>query len=101
MNNQTVNNFANLDYKNFSDLLLSLSPLELTALGCILGIYIAIPLNRNASNSLGNFFELIGQVMLTYSAQATNLAPNSTLIDLNNLREELFTFINNSSTRKQ
>lgn len=101
MNNETVNNFANFDYKNFGDLLLSLSPLELSTLGCILGIYIAIPLDKKASASLGNFFNLIGQVLLVYSSQEMNLAPNNaTVNDINNLREEFFTYINNFCTKK-
>ena len=61
----------------FINLLLSLNEYELTILGCAIGLLLAPTITVNQQNSLGNFFELIGQVLLTINAQAVNLQPNS------------------------
>lgn len=61
----------------FVNLLLSLNEYELTILGCAIGLLLAPTITVNQQNSLGNFFELIGQVLLTINAQAVNLQPNA------------------------
>lgn len=53
--------------------ILSLSPFELTALACVLGFLFTDGLNSNENQSLGNFYELLGQTLLTYGAQQQNL----------------------------
>ena len=78
MNNATDNayEFGDMSCNAFVDLLLSLNEYELTILGCAIGILLIPSTTVNQQNSLGNFFELIGQVLLTASAQAINLQPN-------------------------
>lgn len=61
----------------FFDLLLSLNEYELSILACGIGLLIAPTITINQQSSLGNFFELIGQVLLTINAQAINLQPNA------------------------
>jgi len=64
-----VNSNQNNEFKSFSTFLSNLSPLEFTTLGCLIGLIITPQLNSNEQNSIGNFFELVGQVILTAQAQ--------------------------------
>lgn len=74
----------------FVDYLFSINPYELSLLANILGIILTIPLNANQQNTLGNFFELIGQQILTIQAQNANLSPNqSSNIDINSLLQQI------------
>lgn len=79
MNNATdgVYEFKDMSCNAFIDLLLSLNEYELTILGCAIGLLLAPTITINQQNSLGNFFELVGQVLLTINAQAVNLQPNA------------------------
>lgn len=61
-----------------SSILSDLSPLEFGVLGCIVGIILSSSLSSADLNSLGNFFELVGQVMLTVQAQMENGTPTHT-----------------------
>ena len=57
---------------------LSLPPEPFTGLATILGFIIANGLTINEQNAVGNFIELISQVILTINAQGSNLqAQNS------------------------
>ena len=56
-----------------NDIILSLNPFELTTLAFIIGIILADGLDYNKQQSLGNFYEQIGQTMLTIGAQGQNL----------------------------
>lgn len=76
MKNETFKNFINQDFKSFSDGLFSLSAFEFTLIGSILGFAISEGLTTNQQNSLGNFFTLIGQVLMTENAQNITLAQN-------------------------
>ena len=69
--------FGDVSCNAFVDLLLSLNEYELTTLGFALGMLLAPNITINQQNSLGNFFELIGQTLLTINAQAVNLQPNA------------------------
>ncbi|MBM6839258.1 hypothetical protein H9X77_13715, partial [Clostridium saudiense] len=46
-----------------------LNPQELIVIANILGIAIANKLPFNIQNAVGNFFELLGQVIITFNAQ--------------------------------
>ncbi len=59
-----------------SKLLLSLNPYEFTALSVILGYVFSNDLNSNEIQSLGSFFESIGQTMYTIGMQMQTLAGN-------------------------
>lgn len=69
--------FGDISCNAFVDLLLSLNEYELTILGFAIGTLLAPTITVNQQNSLGNFFELIGQTLLTINAQAVNLQPQS------------------------
>ncbi|MGF7058467.1 hypothetical protein [Brassicibacter mesophilus] len=58
---------------NKGDCLTSLPPQQFTGLATIIGFLIASRLTFDQQNSIGNFIELIGQVILTISAQGSTL----------------------------
>ncbi len=59
-----------------SILLLELNPIEFTALATILGYIFAEDLNSNQQQSLGSFFQTIGQIIVTIGLQKQNLNSN-------------------------
>ena len=69
--------FGDVSCNAFIDLLLSINEYELSILAFAIGAMLAPTITINQQNSLGNFFELIGQVLLTINAQAINLQPNA------------------------
>ena len=69
--------FGDMSCNAFVDLLLSMNEYELSILAFGIGIILAPTITVNQQNSLGNFFELIGQTLLTINAQAVNLQPNA------------------------
>lgn len=71
---EEFNNFINQDYKTFSNWLFSLNAYEFTAIATLAGFIISPTLTINEQNSLGNFLELLGQVILTINAQNTTLS---------------------------
>lgn len=73
MDSEQFQKFVNYDFRSFSDWLFSLNPYEFSLLGAVAGFIISPTLTVNQQNSLGNFLELIGQVILTINAQATTL----------------------------
>lgn len=75
--NEGIYEFGDISCNAFVDLLLSLNEYELTILGFAIGALLAPTITVNQQNSLGNFFELIGQTLLTINAQAVNLQPNA------------------------
>ena len=79
MNNNTYEmyEFGDMSCNAFVDLLLSLNPYELTILASAIGLLISPTITVNQQNSLGNFFELLGQTILTINAQTINLQPNA------------------------
>ena len=76
MDNNVINDFSNFNFKSLSEFLKSLSPLELSTIGCVLGLIMIPTLTSDEQNSLGNFFELVGQVLLTSAAQQSLLEPS-------------------------
>ena len=75
--NDGLYEFGDISCNAFVDLLLSLNAYELSILGFALGALLAPTITVNQQNSLGNFFELIGQTLLTINAQEVNLQPNA------------------------
>ena len=69
MNNTDFNNFINQNYSELSNWLNTLNPYEFALMGTIAAFLIAPTLNANQQNSIGNFLEEIGQILLTISAQ--------------------------------
>lgn len=60
-------------FSKLSELILNLNPFEFTAISIILGYIFSENLDSNQVQSLGNFFESIGQTMLTIGMQMQNL----------------------------
>lgn len=52
-----------------NDLLTSLNSYEFATLGFVIGVVLSDGLTSDQLNSLGNFYELIGQTILTIQAQ--------------------------------
>ncbi len=77
MDNKALNDFMNVDYKSFADYLANMPPLELGAIGSIVGLLLTKPLTTPQQSSIGNFFELVGQAMLVVSAQQNVLNRNA------------------------
>ena len=56
MNQNPFSDFINVDYQKLSDDLIKFGSIELTSLAFILSMIMALPLNTNQQNALGNFF---------------------------------------------
>lgn len=52
---------------------ITVPPLSFAALSAILGIVIAANLNQDNQNTIGNFLQGLGQVMLIIAAQSQNI----------------------------
>lgn len=68
MNQNPFSDFINVDYQKLSDDLIKFGSIELTSLAFILSMIMALPLNTNQQNALGNFFQLIGQAIETVAS---------------------------------
>lgn len=66
-----MNPFSNEDIRNYADFLNNLSPNELMILSSIIGILMSQGLTATQANSIGNFLEAVGQLILTYGAQTS------------------------------
>ena len=71
---------------DFISYLLELNDVELTLLATIIGYYLSIDIDYNKQNSLGNFFELIGQILLTIAAQSSSM---NNVLSTNTLQKEI------------
>lgn len=82
----------NFDFKEEARFLHTLDPTEYTIAASIVGFLISDGLSINEKNSLGNFIILIGQVLITISAQEnllTNLHHSNTHTDISKRIEDL------------
>lgn len=87
MNQKDIEDLINSEYfKNISSFILSLSPFEFVTVGTIVGYLLSINLTTAEQNSVGNWLELVGQIVLTFNAQGSNNLPPSPkeFIDLQN-----------------
>lgn len=71
------NNYNQEEIKNFASWILTLSPFEFTTLATITGYIISMSLTTAEQNSIGNWLELVGQIILTFNAQAAANTPPS------------------------
>lgn len=67
--NQNINDFIEQDFHDIAKWLNSLNAYEFTIIATVIGLLVAKGLTINQQNSLGNFFEQIGQTLLTIGAQ--------------------------------
>ena len=99
--NETFNNF-----NDFSDWIFSLSGLDFTIAATTIAILMSTKLNFNQQNSVGNFFFLIGQVLITMNAQDItrfdniNNPNNATIGDLDKKSELLYQELMRIKNRK-
>lgn len=92
MDNKTLEQLINQEYiKNLSSFILSLSSFEFVTSGTIVGYLISTILTTQEQNSVGNWLELVGQIVLTFNAQGSaNLPPSpKQFIDLEKRVKEL------------
>ena len=93
MDNINYEQFKNMSCSSFLDYLLSLSGNELSLLAIGLGFLLSSNIDNNKQNSLGNFLELMGQTLLTISAQNMVLQSSPSRIELqqqiNDLRNQI------------
>lgn len=79
--------------KSFSNWLDSIPPYEYSLTGVIIEYIIAPNLTNSAQNAFGNWLELVGQIILTISAQASATPEtgqyNQLLADVENLKAEI------------
>ena len=89
-------------YSTLANLLSKLTPFELTTLGVIFGYFLSISIPITELNSLGNWFELVGQILLTYSAQGTatptNEEYNNLVNDVEMLKQIILSTVNSNSS---
>ena len=68
-NNEAFKNFTNNDYSNLSKFLDSLDPYEFTLISVIAAYIITPTLDLDEQYSIGNFFLLLGQTIITINSQ--------------------------------
>ena len=88
MKNNNFKSFINQDFLGLSKWLDSLNAYEFSLIGVIAAYIISISLNTNEQNSIGNFLEEVGQILLTISAQNMNLN-NSQNIKIEEIMNEI------------
>lgn len=78
MNNQNLEDFISEEnIRNLTSFILKLSPFEFVSIATIIGYLISFNLTISEQNSIGNWFELVGQIILTFNAQGSiNLPPS-------------------------
>ena len=73
MINNSFENFINQDFNLLAKWLSKVNSYEFALYGIVAAFLIAPTLNANEQNSLGNWLEEIGQILLTISSQTFNL----------------------------
>ena len=96
MTNFDYDEYKNMSFSSLVEALLSMSGTELSILASVIGYALTINTTINEQNSLGNFFELLGQFILTsssqtYKLQSTNIPSH---IELQNQINHLYSLIN-------
>jgi len=69
MTNDAYDKFVDQDFKNLASWIYSLNGYEFTLIATLVAFLISPNLSINEQNSLGNFFEQMGQTLLTIAAQ--------------------------------
>lgn len=91
MTNDAYDKFINQDFKNLVSWIYSLNGYEFTLIATLVAFLISPTLSINEQNSLGNFFEQMGQTLLTIAAQNQTIKHKSRQISTmnNNSVEDL------------
>lgn len=69
MDDSAYKEFVNQDFSKLAKWIYSLNGYEFTLVATLIAFLIAPNMSINEQNSLGNFFEQIGQTLLTIAAQ--------------------------------
>lgn len=100
---ENLDNYVNdKQIQSFVKWIYNLSPLELISVGSIISIIICECTTVNEQNVIGNFLEMVGQILLTANAQAESTDPkymSASLVQLDTLKKELCQIINRKSTK--
>lgn len=83
LTNDNTNNNSAFNFKDLAEWLFTLSGLDFAIIGSVTGILIGSNLTVNQQNTIGNFLELVGQVLLTINAQ--EITRNSIINNTNNI----------------
>lgn len=71
-----MNYFSQKEIRNYAEFLYGLSGSELASLSFLVGLLLSQNINSKQINSLGNFFEAVGQTMLVIGSQEQLLENN-------------------------
>lgn len=80
---------SNNPFTNLSKILLSLNSYEFASLAYLIGLILCDGLNYNEQQSLGNFYNLLGEVMQTIGSQGQNLNDNNSSFNIDNIKSSL------------
>lgn len=69
MNNNAYEDFINQDFSKLANWIYNFNGYEFTLVATLIAFLIAPGMSINEQNALGNFFEQIGQTLLTIAAQ--------------------------------
>jgi len=78
MENFDFDKIKEISISSLLDILLSLNGTEISILACILGYALTVNTTVNEQSVIGNFLELMGQFVLTSSAQTYNINSKNT-----------------------
>ena len=101
---EKLNDYINkCQIQSFVKWIYDLSPLELISIGCVISIMICECTTVNEQNVLGNFLEMVGQILLTANAQATTVNPthiSASIVQLDELKAEIYKILNSKITKQ-
>ena len=101
---EKLNDYINKgQIQSFVKRIYDLSPLELISIGCVISIMICECTTVNEQNVLGNFLEMVGQILLTANAQATTVNPthiSASIVQLDELKAEIYKILNSKITKQ-
>lgn len=97
MNDFDFSKFKDFSISSLKEKILSLKGEELSIVACILAFVLTSNTTINEQNSIGNFFELVGQFILTSAAQNYKLKSQSSpsISDLENQIEYIMSVLFN------
>lgn len=82
------------EFITFADWLMTLSPFEFSTIGVITAYIISCNLTINQQNSIGNWLEMVGQIILTFNAQGSGQTFNVSENEYNELKNKVEYLLN-------
>lgn len=102
--NDIIKELNNEEIAVFAKKLSKLSPTEYVTLGTTIALIVTQIMDPLEQNSLGNFLEMVGQILLTYYAQATLVDPNFqsfSISDSIKLKKQIISLVKNKKITKE